>query len=58
MQRPKKHLSFGSLVGALHEIFNGLEDKRQRHRIKYTLSDIGLSAFCEEPQNLMDLGTC
>lgn len=45
MQRPKKHLSFGSLVGALHEIFNGLEDKRQRHRIKYTLSDIGLSAF-------------
>lgn len=45
MQRPKKHLSFGSLVGALRECLEGVEDKRQSHRIQYELADVGLSAF-------------
>jgi len=45
MQRPKKHLSFGSLVEALRNLLNSLEDQRDRNRIRYPLSDIGLSAF-------------
>ena len=45
MQRPKKHLSFGSLVGALRNLLECVEDKRQSHRIQYELADVGLSAF-------------
>lgn len=45
MQRPKKHLSFGSLVGALRDRLESVEDKRQSHRIQYELADVGLSAF-------------
>ena len=45
MERPKKHLSLGSLVKALREDLQKLEDNRQSHKIKYSMADIVLSAF-------------
>lgn len=45
MERPKKHVSFSSLVEALRRQVDSIADSRQLSKCKHTLTDVVLSAF-------------
>ena len=45
MRRPKKHVSFGSLVEAFRRHCDKLTDKRQNGKLRFPLADVVLSAF-------------
>jgi len=45
MRRPKKHLSFGSLLTVMSEVFEGIPDSRQEGKIDYSLRDAMMCGF-------------